>query len=117
MQKKLFIIWMLLLAFFAIFYSTTSQHKKGKKEFEIFYSSSLAGTIVRIDKYSRGSNFILDNNPTKFAFYPYTDKYLNNDEIFQYIAKPGDSIVKPAYSDTLLLIKGGKVYLYTFQKL
>ena len=83
----------------------------------MFYSTRLSGKIVRTEEYSRGANFVLDNNPIEFTFYPYTDKYLNNDEIFQYIAKPGDSIFKPAYSDTLLLIKGGKIYLYTFQKL
>lgn len=117
MQKKLFIISMFLLACFAIFYSTSSQHKKGKREYNLFYSSQLSGKITKIKKYSRGSNFVLENNANEFTFYPYTDKYLNNNEIFQYIAEPGDSIFKPAYSDTLLLIKGNKTYVYAFQKM
>lgn len=117
MQKKIFIILMFLLACFAIFYARPSQHKKGKREFELFYSSQLSGKIIKIKKYSRGSNFILENNANEFAFYPYIDKHLNNNEIFQYIAEPGDSVYKPAYSDTLELIKGDKVYFYTFQKI
>lgn len=117
MQKKLFIILMIILVVVTIFVGIPYQNKKGKKEFQLFYSSQLAGRIIKIEEYSRASNFMLDNNPNEFAFYPYTDKQLNNNEIFQYIAEPGDSIFKPAYSDTLLLIKGGKNYVYTFQKM
>lgn len=117
MQKKLFIIWMIILVGVTIFVGIPYQNKKGKKEFELFYSSPLSGKISTIQKNSRASNFTLDNNPNKFAFYPYTDKQLNNNEIFQYIAEPGDSIFKPAYSDTLLLIKGNKTYVYTFRKM
>ncbi len=117
MKKKLFIVSMFLLACFAIFYSTRWQHNKGRREYNLFYSSQLSGKVVKIEEYSRASNLMLENNPNEFCFYPYTDKHLNNNEIFQYIAKPNDSIYKPAYSDTLFLFKGNKKYAYTFQKM
>lgn len=117
MKKKLFIISMFLLGCFVIFFSTSLQNKKGKREYNLFYSTTMAGKIIKIKVYSRGSDFILENNSNKFSFYPYTDKDLNDNEIFQYLATPGDSIYKPAYSDTLFLIKRDKTYSYTFQKM
>jgi hypothetical protein len=41
---------------------------------------------------------------------------LNENEKFNIVAKKGDIVIKPAYSDTLRLIKTDKVFLYTFQK-
>lgn len=114
MRKKIIIIiGILLLIFFGVSY----QNRKVRKEFNLFYSSQLSGKISAIQKNSRASNFMLDNNPNDFDFYPYTNKQLNNNEIFQYIAELGDSIFKPAYSDTLILIKKGKKYMYKFQKM
>ncbi|WP_447636181.1 hypothetical protein [Flavobacterium microcysteis] len=115
-MKKGFLIMVITVVVVLIFVGINYQNKKVRKEFNLFYSSHLSGRIIKIDKYSRNSNFILDNNSAEFAFNPYLDKELNNSEIFQYIAKPGDSIYKPAHSDTLLLIKGDKNYYYTFQK-
>ena len=117
MKKMFTVIGLLILIGFLIFIGIRYQDKKVKREFDLFHSSTLSGKIIKIDKYSRGSNFILDDNPTEFAFYPYIDKSLNNGEIFQYVCQLGDSIYKPAYSDTLVLIKGDKVYSYTFQKM
>lgn len=116
MQKKLLFIWLLILLSVTIFYFIPSQDKKVKQEFDLFYSTRLSGKIVRTEEYSRGANFVLDNNPVEFTFYPYTDKHLNNGKIFQYIAEIGDSIYKPAYSDTLILIKNDRSYSYTFKK-
>jgi len=115
-MKKGFLIMVITVVAVLIFVGINYQNKKVRKEFNLFYSSHLSGRIIKIDNYSRNSNFILDNNSAEFAFNPYTDKKLNNSEIFHYIAKPGDSIYKPAHSDTLLLIKGDKNYYYTFQK-
>lgn len=117
MWKILIAVGLLLLIVGGILAGFLYQNNKYKKEFDIFYSSYISGKIIKIDKYSRGSNFVLENNPRKFSFYPYVDEHLNNNEIFQYLATPGDSIYKPAYSDTLLLIRGNRIYSYTFQKI
>lgn len=117
MQRKLFITWILILTCVTIFYFIPTQNKKVKAEFDLFYLSRLSGKIIKIKEYSRGSNFALNNSQVEYSFYPYIDKQFNNDEIFQYIAKPGDSIFKEANSDTLFLIKGNKIYSYTFRKM
>jgi hypothetical protein len=116
MKKRLFFIYAIILSCVVIFIGVPYQNRKTKREFDLFYSSQLSGKIINMYTYSRGANFILDNNPRKFSFYPYVNKELNNNEIFQYIAKPGDSIYKPAYSDTLFLIKKNAIYSYLFQK-
>ena len=46
-----------------------------------------------------------------------SDKTNTQTKNIQYWAKPGDSIYKKAFSDTLSLIKDNKVYFYTFKKL
>jgi hypothetical protein len=117
MRKKLFIIALSIFFLGSIFVGRIYQNQKTINEFEFFYSSQLSGKIVKIDRYVRASNFVIDNNPAEFAFYPFTNENLNGNEIFSYLAVPGDSVYKPAYSDTLLLIKGNNVYAYTFQKI
>lgn len=117
MNKRATILISILLVFVIMSTAIRYQDKKAKNEFDLFYSTQLSGKIVRIDKYARASNFVLDNSPIEFAFYPYVDENLNNGEIFSYIAKPGDSIYKAAYSDTLFLIKKNRMYLYAFQKI
>ncbi|MBL7718442.1 MAG: hypothetical protein JNL72_06380 [Flavipsychrobacter sp.] len=116
MKKKLRIIVGVVVILTVLYASTLLQTKKADREFDIFNSAQLSGRIIKIDRYSRASNFILDNNPEEFGFYPYTDKNLNNGEIFSRIAKVGDSVYKPAFSDTLALIRAEGTYLYTFQK-
>lgn len=115
--KKLFITWILILLCVTIFYFIPSQNKKVKAEFDLFYFSRLSGKIIKNEEYSRGANFTLNNSQVEYSFYPYVDKQLNNAEIFQYLAKPGDSIFKESNSDTLLLIKKNKTYAYTFKKM
>ncbi|WP_118976940.1 hypothetical protein [Taibaiella koreensis] len=117
MKKVIIFIGFLTLLGCFIFVGMIYQNNKVAEEFDLFYASSLSGRIVKTDKYSRGANFVLDNNPKQLTFYPYIDKTSNNNNVFQYLAKPGDSIYKPAYSDRLLLIKSNKVYAYTFQKI
>lgn len=114
---KLFLMIVLIILIGSIFViGTIYQNKKVLKDFDLFYSSFLNGRITKVDKYSRGAIFKLNNSSTKYTFYPDTDKNLNEGEIFQYLAQPGDSIYKQPFSDTLILIKDDKTYLYTFKK-
>lgn len=115
-KKKYIITCVFLFIIGYIYLGGKYQDEKVKKEFEVFYSSSLSGKIVKVEEYSRGSDFIIDNDSIQYRFYPYTDKQLNYGEKFRRLAKPGDSIYKKAFSDTLSLIKGKRIYLYTFQK-
>lgn len=115
-SKRYIVIMVLLISVGYIYIGTHYQDDKVKKEFELFYSSSIFGRVVKVDRYSRESNFVVSNDSIVYRFYPHSDKNLNDSLIFRYLAKPGDSISKPAFSDTLLLFKGNKVYSYTFRR-
>ncbi|MEM6264136.1 MAG: hypothetical protein AAGI38_16595 [Bacteroidota bacterium] len=52
----------------------------------------------------------------EYVFYPYTNEELNKSKIFSHTAEKGDSIFKPAFSDTLVLFKNGEALKYTFRK-
>jgi hypothetical protein len=106
-----------MLFFGLIVYQYITVNEKAKKNFEIFYASDLDGEITRCS-ISAGAVYVrLNNMPTKVAFIPETSE-LNDYNIFMYTAELGDRIIKPAYSDTLTLIrKNGEVYKYTFAKI
>ncbi len=80
-----------------------------------FYTSDIIGRIEKTSIWHRGTGFKIINNDNRFLFYPYTSE-LNNKNKFRYFAATGDSIYKPALSDTLKLFKNGKIYRYTFRK-
>lgn len=112
-SKYLFFVICIILLVLIMFYY---QDRKILNEFHRFNKSLITGRISYVEEYSREASFRIENNTTKFKFYPITDEELNGSRIFSYFAKPGDSIYKAAFSDTLFLFKNGKVYRYTFQK-
>jgi hypothetical protein len=80
-----------------------------------FYKTDIAGKLIDVHA-SSGWTFIkVQNYNEEFAFSPNTSE-INQNSIFSYIAEKGDSLIKTAYSDTLILIKKGEVYRYTFEK-
>lgn len=90
--------------------------KNINKEYDQFFSSNLNGIVERVGIKHHGSFFTLQDNSKEYVFYPHTDKQLNNSTVFENFAERGDSILKPSQSDTLFLVKQGKVYKYTFEK-
>lgn len=112
--KIAFGVFIGLLVISYIFYARRF-YQKGKSEFKDFYRSDIVGTIsCKTYAGSSGAYFCVDDE--RYNFHPYTSD-LNDNKIFEYLAEPGDSIYKPAYSDTLLLIKEGRKYRYTFIKI
>ena len=61
----------------------------GKKEFELFYSTSINSKLKSISAGTGGTKITLVDN-RKFVFLPYTDKGV----IFDHMAKEGDIIIK-----------------------
>lgn len=115
-KKKMFIIGIILIVFL-LAYNQYIAREKGKKNFKIFDKAKIESTL-KIDSYiiSKGSGIKLEDG-SEYVFYPHTDRILNKNKIFNYEAKKGDKIIKEEYSDTLLLIKQGKVLKYTFVRL
>ena len=115
MNKKsilgiLIIIILFIVAYIGHIYSINV----GNKTFSQFNSSEINGVITYIGIKYRGAAFRIEKNPIMQVFYPITDKRLNGGHIFDNFAEIGDTIIKHAYSDTLYLIKGNKMYKYEF---
>ena len=116
MKKNILIIALITIAI--IGYLLIAEIFGGKREnrhFHIFFASTITGQIEYTKGGYYGSVFKIMGKDIEYVFYPYTDG-INEKNIFHYLAVEGDSIYKPAYSDTLKLVKEGKVYKYTFQK-
>ena len=116
MKNKHVILSGLLILFIAvIIWNINKNNQLGKTFFRDFDTANMDGVILQIERGYNGTLFQLDNDSKKYVFYPYLDKKLNESNNFLYTAEKGDSIIKPAYSDTLKLIKGNKVLKYEFK--
>lgn len=104
-------IFLLYLLFWAPY-----QARLTKRNFKEFYESNLNGKLIYVGTKNQGSSFKLDNAATMYVFYPYADEILNARHSFFNFASPGDLIVKPPFSDTLLLLKKNDSYKFTFRK-
>jgi hypothetical protein len=87
-------------------------NRRDKRKFEAFYDANLNGKLINLSKDKGATDFEVNNNEQQFSFVPIDadNKYLPE------FALPGDSIYKPAKSDTLKLVHKGKTYLFTFKK-
>jgi hypothetical protein len=113
-MKKTIIIFLLVGAVYLIV-SIYYTRNRGKQNYNRFYNSYQNGIIEDVRGKLKGTGLKLNSDEREFVFYPYTDR-INENNIFHYFAEKGDSVYKPAFSDTLQLVKDGKVYKYTFQK-
>jgi hypothetical protein len=107
---------LILIVVSYIYFGGIYMRKQGNNLYSTFNSSDLNGEIERVYVAYKGIAFKLTSDSSTYVFYPITGT-LNNNQIFNSFAEKGDRIIKPAYSDTLKLVKGDKVYLYTFQKI
>jgi hypothetical protein len=90
--------------------------KNIEQEYVQFYNTNLIGVIEKVGIKYHGTSLQLKGDRKEYVFYPYSDAQLNKGKVFENFAKAGDSVVKPLKSDTLILIKGKRTYLYTFEK-
>lgn len=87
----------------------------GQKDFNDFNKNLINGTINFVGIRHHGSAFSINSGNRVYIFYPYINSSLNSIHTFESFASIGDSVFKPAYSDTLYLIKSEKTYKYTFK--
>lgn len=107
---------LILIVISYIYFGGIYMREQGNKFYSVFNSSNLDGQIERVYVAYKGVAFKLTSDSSTYVFYPITGM-LNNNQIFNSFASKGDRVIKPAYSDTLKLVKDDKVYLYTFQKI
>ncbi len=110
--KRFKVRYLLLLLLAVVLFIIYNRHltKRFYEEDLLFYESSFKGYLIDFSSSSGGIFITLDDN--KEYNFVGTVK-----EKFPYIAKEGDSIIKPAYADTIVLKKpSGEVYKFTFRK-
>ena len=116
-NKKLlyFVIIFLIIGAAYIYIAQKLGGEREKRFFIQFNTTNIHGVINEVGTGYYGVVFKIKGMKEKFVFYPYNGK-LNENNIFDQFAEKGDSVIKQKYSDTLILIKNNKKYLYTFQK-
>lgn len=89
--------------------------KQGVKDFKVFNGSDIRGIIENVETRHHGSSFQIKGDSMRYIFYPMGYRGANGDHPFTNFAQPGDSVIKKAYGDSIILIKDGKRYIYFFQ--
>lgn len=118
MTKKRRNIVIIAFGIIAVIYVLTANYfggKRTKQEFLKFDNSKIDGMIKDIYIKHHGVGFKIGEDNEEFIFYPYTSD-LNDNKIFDHLAKSGDRVIKRQNSDTLTLISNDKEYKYTFQQ-
>lgn len=105
---------MVISAIFLIIYQTIKVKNRHVRIFKKFYASNIDGKLTSIDPSAGIVYFKVDLNE-EYGFSPVTST-LNQNNPFSDFADEGDTIKKTFNSDTLLLVKNGKIYKYTFKK-
>lgn len=84
------------------------EDKMIRKKKTLFDTTAIQGRLTYVGYLNHGTGIKVEGNDRKLLFYPNTDKVLNEGRVFTNLARPGDSVIKPAYAHALVLIKEGK---------
>ena len=118
MSKKRRNLLIFSLGIIAIIYILTANYfgsRQIKQDFLIFDKSEIDGLINDVYIKHHGVGFTIVGENEEFIFNPKTSE-LNDNKIFDHLAKSGDRVFKRQNSDTLILITNDKEYKYTFQR-
>jgi hypothetical protein len=119
MQKKEVPLFMAFLAAIVLgaiylFWGSGYATKQGEDDFKNFNSSEIKGVLVDVGIMHHVTGFKVNTSPKEFIFQP----VIRGGNDFYVLAKKDDSIIKPAFSDTVVLKKNnnGGIYRFTFFK-
>ncbi|WP_431612018.1 hypothetical protein [Chryseobacterium sp. 'Rf worker isolate 10'] len=115
MNKKILILLAVIsVVLLYFYYGGNYMDDRGKKYFNQFNKMSINDTILNLNEFSRGVKLHFKNK--EVVFYPLTSE-LNENNIFLFIAKKGDRVIKKPFQDTLTLEKkDGTILKYMFVK-
>jgi len=99
------------------FFDARRTKNRGREHLARFDEATLNGELVSVRVANKGVQIQLVGDTESYVFYPRTDEYLNHGAVFWHVAKPGDRLVKLAYSDTLHLISGEQQLRYLFSRI
>jgi hypothetical protein len=101
-------VWVIFAGLFIVLpfwiYETHTLEKKIKIQFEVFNSSNLSGRISYLYGSQGGVRFQLNGTAETYLFIPRMTPR-NGYADFAMVAETEDSVYKPAFADTLILIK------------
>jgi hypothetical protein len=119
LQKKevpLFIGFLAAIVLGAIYnhWASISATKQGEDDFKNFNSSEIRGVLVDVGAAHHMTGFKVNTSSKEFIF----DPKVRGENDFYVLAKKEDSIIKPAFSDTVVLKKKNNdgIYQFTFSK-
>lgn len=116
-ERNIKIFWGVFIIFAGLYMYIMEKYDKNRIKgfYNHFNETNINDIIIKVNNnIARGKEIIFDNK--NVIFYPETS-HINNNNVFSSIAEKGDRVIKPAYSDTLILIKkNGEILKYTFKK-
>jgi hypothetical protein len=102
-----------LIFVIAVIFGMNSEHKKNMKNWTLFNSSDIHGTIVEMSTSKSGTGFTVSTRPERFVFWP---KLYGAGDVrdFELFVREGDSLSKEKYADTIYMFSNNQRYAYTF---
>jgi hypothetical protein len=91
----------------------TTGTKLREKEYAFFDSMNIKGRLTDIGFRLNASSFEVDNNQHEFIFDP---EISDQGSFFNANTEKGDSVIKPAFSQYIVVKGKGVVYKYRFKK-
>jgi hypothetical protein len=120
MNKKLYFIPLGLVIAIYIYWGNKSTKETAHEHYIEFYNADVVGVITKVDIGFKSTELKINTLDKKFYFNS-IDSELNDFKDFNYLAEKGDSVYKPAQSDTLVLVRrdqkhANQKHSFTFRK-
>lgn len=113
LHKFLYFLIAVLVVVMVVILATHDISKVENPHFTKFYNTALDGRLASVYA-SRETYIRVGASREEYAFYPRSNDSLDDGNYFPRFAEVGDSVRKPARSDTLYLLKNGRTYKYLF---
>ncbi|OYT14563.1 MAG: hypothetical protein B7C24_17700 [Bacteroidetes bacterium 4572_77] len=115
MKKNIRIVIFILFGFVMLFFVQRWGNNRDRRFYNEFDSANINGLLMYSESGYYMRVFKTENINFKYVFDPHLS--VNKKALFSKVAKKGDSIIKPANADTLVLKKNDNtIFLFTFRK-
>jgi hypothetical protein len=120
MNKKLYFIPVGVVIAIYIYWGNKSTKETAHEHYNEFYNSDVIGVITKVGIGFKSTELRINDSKKRFYFNSVPVEP-NDSKDFLYVAQKGDSVYKPAQSDTLVLIRRDQKHrnqrhLFTFRK-
>ncbi len=115
MKRTYFSIAILIIIFIYLFIAQKIGGNREEQFFIRFDTTNINGKLEYVKIRYHLCAFKIEGINDEFYFDPITSS-LNDNKLFEYFAKKGDSIIKKAHSEILKVKKNDKIYQYKFRR-